>query len=57
MECDRDDMIQLKWDNFGDTVIDSFRKFRTAEMLCDVTIWTEEDSVMDSLSQTSSSEC
>ena len=44
MECDRDDMIQLKWDNFGDTVIDSFRKFRTEEMFCDVTIWTDEDS-------------
>ena len=45
MEFESDDLLQLKWDNYGISIIDSFRKFRSEETFCDVTLWTENESL------------
>ena len=39
-----EDLLQIKWDNFGNSVIASFKKFRGEEKFCDVTLWTENES-------------
>ena len=45
MEFESDDLLQLKWDNYGNSIIDSFKKFRSEETFCDVTLWTEKESL------------
>ena len=45
MEFESDDLLQLKWDNYGNSIIDSFKKFRVEETFCDVTLWTEKESL------------
>ncbi len=44
MEPESDELLQLKWDNFGNSMISSFKKFRDEDIFCDVTLWTEKDS-------------
>ena len=44
METESDDLLQLKWDNFGNSIIASFKKFRGEEKFYDVTLWTERES-------------
>ena len=44
METESDDLVQLKWDNFGNSMIASFKKFHGEEKFCDVTLWTEKES-------------
>ena len=43
MDTVRDDLLQLKWDNFGNSMIASFKKFRDEDIFCDVTLWTEKE--------------
>ena len=43
METESEDLLQLRWDNFGNSVISSFKKFRGEEKFCDVTLWTEKE--------------
>ena len=45
MEFESDELLQLKWDNYGNSIIDSFKKFRSEETFCDVTLWTEKESL------------
>ena len=44
METKSEDLLQLRWDNFGNSVIASFKRFRGEEKFCDVTLWTEKES-------------
>lgn len=44
METESDDLLQLKWDNFGNSMIASFKEFRGEGIFCDVTLWTEKES-------------
>ena len=44
METESEDLLQLRWDNFGNSVIASFKKLRGEEKFCDVTLWTDKDS-------------
>ena len=45
MEFENDELLQLKWDNYGNSIADSFKKFRVEETFCDVTLWTEKESL------------
>ena len=43
METASDDLLQLKWDNFGNSMIASFKKFRDEDIFCDVTLLTDDE--------------